>query len=221
MVLTLKVVVLAALAMAGTLSGMFIHETGVLVPDSIAPTSRVLPISDRVYLDHYVYAMGGPEAGLCPGGVDDASGAGDAGAEFYPGPAQVPHPREDFVLVSWVGEDNPNGNGIDHFDVQYKFTESDSCYPAQCVEWNDWQLGTQKHCALFTPENAGGHYFQEGTYLFRCRAVDRSGNVEAYPEYADAAFHVTYYYQLENLEDAWEYYHDGLVKLPLDPNAPQ
>jgi hypothetical protein len=69
--------------------------------------------------------------------------------------------------VSWRGYD-PGGSGIAYFDVQYR-TENHG--------WVDWRLHATYPSAEFVGARDGVEY------KFRCRAVDKSGNVEAYGDH--------------------------------------
>jgi hypothetical protein len=189
MVMTVKLVVLVALTLVGTVGTSY--EMGLLVPDGEAPMSKVLPMAGRCYYDPRIF----------PCGFD--AGIGQVG-QSVPDAVPLPFPNDDFALVTWAGQDNPDGNGIKCFDVQYRFGSSG--------EWVDWKTGTEDMCAIFTPDDAGMLYFHEGTYYFRCRAVDYSGNTEAFPRLPDARFDVTYYTPFENVEAAWKYWHNPPVK---------
>ena len=70
--------------------------------------------------------------------------------------------------VSWSGTDS--GSGVKHYDVQSKDGDG---------SWADWLTATTLTTSDFT--GVDGH-----TYYFRCRAQDNSGNLEAYPDVADA-----------------------------------
>jgi len=69
--------------------------------------------------------------------------------------------------ITWHGYDPGDGAGLDHFDVQYKDGDG---------PWIDWITGTTDTTALFTGQ-------ENHKYYFRCRGVDKSGNVESYPNY--------------------------------------
>jgi hypothetical protein len=73
------------------------------------------------------------------------------------------------------GEDNPGGSGIDYYDVQVRFGAG---------TWEDWLRGTRQVRAEFTGAE------DDGLYGFRVRAVDRVGNVQPYPSYAQAQTNV-------------------------------
>jgi hypothetical protein len=79
----------------------------------------------------------------------------------------------DGVVIQWAGTDGP-GTGIAHFDVQVMVDDG---------EWTDWKVQTTDMEAMYYPDD-------EGTYYFRCRATDNAGNVEEYPDDADARFQV-------------------------------
>jgi len=79
----------------------------------------------------------------------------------------------DGVVIQWAGTDGA-GTGIAHYDVQVMMDDS---------EWTDWKVQTTDMEAMYYPED-------EGTYYFRCRATDNAGNVEEYPDGADARFQV-------------------------------
>jgi hypothetical protein len=77
----------------------------------------------------------------------------------------VPPPTGGVMInVTWNGSDATSG--IASYDVQYR--EDDD-------PWTDWSTSTSATGGLF--QGARGH-----TYHFRVRAVDRAGNVAAYPE---------------------------------------
>jgi hypothetical protein len=71
----------------------------------------------------------------------------------------------DSFLVTWQGQDNEGGSGIDHYDVQYQFNGS---------AWVNWRMTTRDTQATFVGGANGT------TYGFRARAVDRAGNVQAW-----------------------------------------
>ncbi len=75
-------------------------------------------------------------------------------------------------VVYWDGSDDCSE--IATFDVQYKV--------GAIGVWQDWVLGVDpsQTSKLFTGGVPGR------TYYFRCRATDRAGNVEPYPDVADA-----------------------------------
>jgi hypothetical protein len=84
-------------------------------------------------------------------------------ATVYPLP---PWSKANFT-VSWHGYD-PGGSGIAYFDVQYRTEHHD---------WMDWQM----HATYPSAEFVGA---QDGVeYKFRCRAVDKSGNVQAWGDH--------------------------------------
>ena len=69
--------------------------------------------------------------------------------------------------ITWHGYDPGDGTGLDHFDVQYRDGDD---------PWIDWITGTTDTTAIFTGQ-------ENHKYYFRCRGVDKSGNVEPYPNY--------------------------------------
>ncbi len=71
----------------------------------------------------------------------------------------------DSFLVTWSGQDNEGGSGIDYFDVQYQINSG---------PWVNWRMTTRDTQATFV----GGE--NSNTYGFRARAVDRAGNVQAW-----------------------------------------
>ncbi len=82
-----------------------------------------------------------------------------------------PLPALSYVLfpVRWSGTDA--GTGVASYDVQYR----DGLEAA----WTPWLTATAATTATF----AG---VVDHTYYFRCRAVDRAGNVEEWPAEPDA-----------------------------------
>lgn len=76
--------------------------------------------------------------------------------------------------VSWSGQDNNGGSGIRHFDVQSRLNGGN---------WQNWQTATTATSASFTGVNAG-------FYEFRVRAVDWAGNVQPWPNNAQASTRV-------------------------------
>jgi len=80
-------------------------------------------------------------------------------------PAQV----HDWWSVDWSGSDAHVG--VSHYDVQYK--------EGSGGVWTNWLMATQDTRGLFIHATPGQMYY------FRCRAVDRVGNVEAWPASAD------------------------------------
>ncbi|MEW6679857.1 MAG: DNRLRE domain-containing protein [bacterium] len=67
--------------------------------------------------------------------------------------------------VSWSGSDDISG--IKYYDVQYKDGQNGS--------WIDWKTNVTDTSASFS--GANGH-----TYYFQCKAQDKAGNWEAYPD---------------------------------------
>jgi len=76
-------------------------------------------------------------------------------------------PSEVFSVV-WSGSDYISG--IDHYDVQVKVDDG---------AWADWLTATPVTWSQYTGE-------MDHTYYFRCRASDNVGNIEDYPDEADA-----------------------------------
>jgi hypothetical protein len=68
-------------------------------------------------------------------------------------------------VVSWTGQDNPGGTGIDYYDVQYD-ADGDG------FGWINWLLHTTNTTANFNGESTA--------YQFRVRATDRAGNLSAW-----------------------------------------
>jgi sugar lactone lactonase YvrE len=85
----------------------------------------------------------------------------------------VPETNIRSIQIIWGGSDVHSG--IKHYDVQV----SDGSDP-----WQDWLSGTHLTRAYYSG-------LVDHTYRFRCRAVDNAGNVEAYPETADAKTVIT------------------------------
>ena len=76
--------------------------------------------------------------------------------------------------VTWTGQDNNNGSGIRHYDVQSRLNGG---------AWQDWRMATTDTSANFTGVNAG-------FYEFRVRAVDWAGNVGGWPNNPQASTRV-------------------------------
>lgn len=74
-------------------------------------------------------------------------------------------------LVRWAGQDEPNGSGLASYDIQQRIAPNGT--------WTDWQSATAQTQAVF--EGQDGY-----TYEFRSRARDAAGNVEAWPDKAQA-----------------------------------
>ena len=88
-------------------------------------------------------------------------------------------------MVSWTGQANPAGSGIESYDVQFKRHYSMILDPTRIVPmvmpyWEDWQTETNDTKAEFI---AGGDMY----YEFKCRAKDYAGNTEDYPIVADTS----------------------------------
>jgi hypothetical protein len=88
-------------------------------------------------------------------------------------------------MVSWTGRDNPEGSGIESYDVQFKRHYSTILDPTRIVPmvmpyWQDWQTETNATEEEFV---AGGDMYFE----FKCRAKDNAGNTEDYPIVTDTA----------------------------------
>lgn len=71
----------------------------------------------------------------------------------------------DTFNVSWSGQDNPGGTGIDYFDVQFDAADDG-------LGWINWLLHTTNSSAMFVGNST--------TYQFRVRATDRAGNLSAW-----------------------------------------
>ncbi|MCA9980367.1 MAG: DNRLRE domain-containing protein [Anaerolineales bacterium] len=73
--------------------------------------------------------------------------------------------------VTWSGSD-PQGVGIDHYDVQYRLQNK--------TDWRDWRVQTQNTSGTFrtqeTPDFSSGDVIE-----FRVRAVDTCGNAQDWP----------------------------------------
>jgi len=67
--------------------------------------------------------------------------------------------------VSWTGQDNAGGSGIDFYDVQYN-ADSDG------LDWVNWLLHVTNTSATFTAEST--------KYQFRVRATDKAGNLSTW-----------------------------------------
>jgi len=75
------------------------------------------------------------------------------------------------ILVRWAGEDEAKGSGIASYDVQSRTIPNG--------QWADWKTGSADVQAIF--EGQDGY-----AYEFRSRARDAAGNVEPWPDKADA-----------------------------------
>lgn len=89
--------------------------------------------------------------------------------------ATLPQFSYETIPVSWNGSDNPNGVGIDHFDV---FVAVDG------GQYTPWLTRTRLTGALY--QGVLGH-----TYAFYSRATDVAGNTENAPAMPDATTTVT------------------------------
>ncbi|HEX8599303.1 MAG TPA: S-layer homology domain-containing protein [Chloroflexia bacterium] len=74
-------------------------------------------------------------------------------------------------LVRWAGEDEAGGSGLASYDIQSRIAPNGN--------WTDWQSATSQTQAVF--EGQDGY-----TYEFRSRARDAAGNVEPWPDKAQA-----------------------------------
>ncbi|MEM2870340.1 MAG: FG-GAP-like repeat-containing protein [Thermoplasmata archaeon] len=103
-----------------------------------------------------------------------SGGNGDTSTTIDPNPpSSRVEPLPEYIsstsfTVGWTGTDGAGGSGIESFDVQVR----DGNGP-----WMDWLLGTSSLSADYVGVN--GH-----VYYFRCRARDRAGNLEDYPDAA-------------------------------------
>lgn len=75
------------------------------------------------------------------------------------------------ILVRWAGEDEAKGSGIVSYDVQSRTIPNG--------QWTNWKTGAAEMQATF--EGQDGY-----AYEFRSRARDAAGNVEPWPDKADA-----------------------------------
>lgn len=82
---------------------------------------------------------------------------------------------ENVFQVNWNGEDN--SAGLRGYDIQYRDTSRS--------EWLDWLLSTpiSKPYELFN--GLPGHIYE-----FRCRAIDRAGNIGLYPTQPDTSIKI-------------------------------
>jgi hypothetical protein len=88
------------------------------------------------------------------------------------------------IPVSWFGEDNPGGSGIESYDVQYRhpqpiLTFKETPFPYS-MDWNNILTETEETETKFK-------VYGTGYYQFRCRARDTAGNEEDYPVSADTS----------------------------------
>lgn len=74
-------------------------------------------------------------------------------------------------VVRWAGEDEPGGSGLASFDIQWRIAPNGT--------WSDWQSATAQTQATF--EGQDGYIYE-----FRSRARDGAGNVEPWPDKAQA-----------------------------------
>lgn len=74
-------------------------------------------------------------------------------------------------LVRWAGQDEAGGSGLASFDIQQRIAPNGN--------WTDWQSATSQTQAVF--EGQDGY-----TYEFRSRSRDAAGNVEPWPDKAQA-----------------------------------
>ncbi len=74
----------------------------------------------------------------------------------------LPETASDPFMVSWMGEDDENGTGIDFYQIEYR---------QNFGEWQLWLEETEATSALFDIGVSGSYYD------FRGRATDRAGNV--------------------------------------------
>jgi hypothetical protein len=90
------------------------------------------------------------------------------------------------IPLQWSGNDNLSG--IDHFDLQLRQDDGD---------WEDWLTNIKADQQQAWIIVDAGH-----SYQFRLRAVDRVGNIEAYPLLAESETHVPV--QVCSSPDNWE-----------------
>ncbi|MBF6613234.1 MAG: S-layer homology domain-containing protein [Chloroflexi bacterium] len=98
-------------------------------------------------------------------------GVGDKAAptsSVLPLPVYSNNPEID---VRWTGQDESGGSGLVSYDVQYRTIPNG--------QWTDWKMATSQTQAALDGDN--GY-----TYEFRSRARDAAGNVEEWPDKADA-----------------------------------
>jgi hypothetical protein len=113
------------------------------------------------------------EEGSRPLRVDVVVGTG-IGDKLAPKSSVLPIPsysNSTEIRVRWAGEDEPKGSGLVSYDVQFRIAPGGS--------WTDWQSATAKTEATFDAEDSY-------TYEFRSRARDAAGNLEAWPDKAQA-----------------------------------
>jgi RHS repeat-associated protein len=101
--------------------------------------------------------------------ADTASDTRQVFLYAQPSASSPPVSTEYTFLVEWSGTDG--GSGIASYDVQVKAGDG---------AWQNWQVGTAETSADYTAGENGQ------TYCFRCRARDQAGNVESWPDEADA-----------------------------------
>jgi hypothetical protein len=90
------------------------------------------------------------------------------------------------IPISWFGEDNPGGTGIESYDVQYRnphirYTLKDE--PGKLPIARDW-----RNIINYTWETETKFkVYGAGYYQFRCRARDAAGNEDEYSVKADTS----------------------------------
>ncbi len=77
--------------------------------------------------------------------------------------------------VSWSGADNPGGSGVAAYDVQFRKDGG---------PWRSWLVKSLATSARFTGAE------DDTTYGFRARGFDVAGNVQPYPDTAQAVIQV-------------------------------
>jgi hypothetical protein len=73
--------------------------------------------------------------------------------------------------VAWTGEDDPNGTGIEGYDIQVRVGQG---------PWQLWLSGTTATSQLYTATEG------DNTYEFEARATDMAGNVEPFHNVSEA-----------------------------------
>ena len=171
MVIEVKVVAVFLVGIMISVGGVYMAapDAGSSDEDVKAPVSKVLPAKGLYYL---WFEPDPPRRGLADG-FEMSEPQQPAGYE-RPMDANVLVDGEDGVVIRWAGKDDRKGTGVAYYDVQAKAGDG---------EWVDWRPATTDHHAMYYPTD-------EGTFYFRCRAVDNAGNVEPYPDRADTQFKV-------------------------------
>jgi hypothetical protein len=168
MVVEIKIVVVVVLGMMVGSGGYFLAEPSADGPqiEDKAPQSSVTPVMG--YSEYYIV----PNSRYNSVPMDDGPMASDGAVRNALGNEADLASDDVGFEVHWAGSDGARGSGIAYYDVEVRINDG---------EWMLWKSETTSLGGMYYPD-------QDGNYYFRCRAVDKAGNAEQFPDEPQAQF---------------------------------